>query len=113
MSFQSSGAGEASVMQAINSNANCALMNPSCNRSINLGFPQGQVPSSISVPLSNIADESGAVDYQDCRLPPVFLTGESPWESNLEGITPQARGKALLRYKEKKKTRTYVPSLTL
>ena len=108
MPFQSSGAGSASVMQAMNSNANCAPVNPSCNRDINLGFPQGQVNSSISM-LSNITGENSATDYQDCGLSPVFLTGESPWESTLEGTCPQARDKAKMRYNEKKKTRTYAP----
>ncbi len=78
-------------------------INPSGNRNINLGFPAGQVPSSIPVPLSNIAGESRAADCQDCI--PVFLGGESPWESNLEARCPQARDKAKIRYNEKKKTR--------
>ena len=83
-------------------------MNPSCNGNINLGFPQGQVHSSMSLSLSNITGESSATtDYQDCGLSPVFLTSESPWESNFEA-TPRARDKAKMRYNEKKKTRTYV-----
>ncbi|KAJ8763780.1 hypothetical protein K2173_003562 [Erythroxylum novogranatense] len=80
-----------------------------CNKSINLGFPvgSGQLHSSISLSLSNITGESSATDYQDCGLSPVFLTGESPWESNLEASCPQARHKAKMRYNEKKKTRTF------
>ncbi|XP_061363110.1 putative zinc finger protein CONSTANS-LIKE 11 [Gastrolobium bilobum] len=108
VAFQSSGAGgSASVMQAINSNANCALMNPSFNRNINLGFHQGQMHSSLSIQLSNITGENGATEYQDCGLSSMFLPGETPWEPNLDGTCPQARDKAKMRYKEKKKTRTF------
>ena len=88
--------------------ANSMLMNPSCSRNIGLGFPTGQVHSTISLSLSNITGESSAADYQDCGLSPVFLTSESPWESNLEASCPQARDKAKMRYNEKKKTRMYV-----
>ncbi|KAI4322564.1 hypothetical protein L6164_022244 [Bauhinia variegata] len=74
---------------------------------INLGFTQGQVHSSISLSLSNITGESSATDYQDSGLSPVFLTGDTPWESNLEPTYPQARDKAKMRYNEKKNTRTF------
>lgn len=83
------------------------LMNPNCNRNINIGFPNPQqVHSSMSLSLSNITGESSAADYQDCGLSPVFLPGEAPWEPNLEISCPQARDKAKMRYNEKKKTRT-------
>ncbi|KAE8075752.1 hypothetical protein FH972_014441 [Carpinus fangiana] len=108
VAFQSSHAGGLnSVMQAMNDSANCLLMNPTCTRNINLGFPIGQVHSGISISLSNITGESSAADYQDCGLSPVFLTAESPWESNLETSCPQARDKAKMRYNEKKKSRTF------
>lgn len=109
MGFQSSQvAGSASVMQAMSGSASCMLLNPSGNRNIGLGFPTGQVASNMSLSLSNITGESSAADYQDCGLSPVFMTGDSPWESSLETSCPQARDKAKMRYKEKKKTRTYV-----
>lgn len=105
--FQSSRVGRsANVMQAMNSSG-CMVMNPCSNRSINLGFPAGQVHSGISISVSNITGESSAADYQDCGLSPVFLNSESPWESNLEVSCPQARDKAKMRYNEKKKTRTF------
>lgn len=107
MAFQSSSVGGAvGVMQGINGSANCMLVNPSCSRNISLGFPTGQVPSSMSLSLSNLTGESTAANYQDCGLSPIFLTGESPWEPNLETSCPQARDKAKMRYNEKKKTRT-------
>ncbi|XP_031254491.1 zinc finger protein CONSTANS-LIKE 12-like [Pistacia vera] len=108
MAFQSSCiGGTASVMQAMPSSANCIFPNPSCSRHINLGFPAGQVHPSMSLSLSNITGESSAADYQDCGLSPVFLPGESLWESNLEASCPQARDKAKMRYNEKKKTRMF------
>ncbi|XAR68082.1 hypothetical protein NMG60_11003084 [Bertholletia excelsa] len=110
LAFQSSCiAGSANnIMQFMGGTANsCMLMNSSCNRNINLGFPSGQMHSSISLSLSNITGESSAADYQDCGISPVFLTGESPWESNLEVSCPQARDRAKMRYNEKKKTRMF------
>ncbi|RDX61831.1 Zinc finger protein CONSTANS-LIKE 12, partial [Mucuna pruriens] len=110
VAFQSSRAGgPASVIQAINSNTNCALMNPSCSRNISLGFPQGQVHSNIPLQLPNIVGEKTSTEYQDCGLSQFggYMPGEPPWESNLEGTCPQARDKAKMRYNEKKKTRTF------
>ncbi|KAJ9176944.1 hypothetical protein P3X46_012203 [Hevea brasiliensis] len=99
----------ASAIQAMNGSTSPLFMNPSCNRSINLGFPTGtaQVHSSISLSLSNITGESSAADYQDCGLSPVFLASESPWGLNMETSCPQARDKAKMRYHEKKKTRMF------
>ncbi|XWS39558.1 hypothetical protein CRYUN_Cryun18bG0065800 [Craigia yunnanensis] len=109
MAFPSSHVGvSASMMAATTGTSNCMLMNPGCNRNINLGYPVCQIPSTIALSLSNIAGENSAADYQDCGLPPVFLTGESLWESNVESSCPQARDKAKMRYNEKKKTRTFV-----
>ncbi|XP_068334362.1 putative zinc finger protein CONSTANS-LIKE 11 [Pyrus communis] len=103
--FQSS-CGSDTVMPGMNGSANCLLMNPTCSRSINLGFPTvQQVHPSMSLTLPSIGRESNP-DYQDCELSTVFLTGE-PWESTLEASSPQARDKAKMRYKEKKKTRTF------
>ncbi|XP_059664571.1 zinc finger protein CONSTANS-LIKE 12-like [Cornus florida] len=108
MAFQSSRIVETpNVMQTMSDNANCMLMNPNCNRYLGLGFSPRQVHSSVSLSLSNITGESTAADYQDCGLSPVFLTGESPWEPNLEASSPQARDRAKMRYNEKKKTRIF------
>ncbi|KAJ6419169.1 hypothetical protein OIU84_029310 [Salix udensis] len=99
--------GSASAMQTISGNANCSIFtNPSCSRNLNLGFSR-QVHSSMSLPLSNIIGESSSADYQDFGLSPLFLSGESPWESHLDASSPQARDKAKMRYNEKKKTRTF------
>ncbi|XP_073222321.1 putative zinc finger protein CONSTANS-LIKE 11 [Cicer arietinum] len=88
--YQSSGA----------SNANCALMTPSCNQGMSLGFPQSQIHSDISIQLPTmISGENMPKEFHDGGLP--------PWESNLEGKCPLAREKAIMRYMEKKKTRTF------
>ncbi|KAL2496868.1 Zinc finger protein CONSTANS-LIKE 12 [Forsythia ovata] len=103
--FQSSqvGFGSTNLVQPIinNATANCMLMQPSCNsNNIGLGFPCGQLPSTMSPPGS-------VTDFQDCELSPVFLAGDAPWESNFEGSCQQARNKAKMRYNEKKKTRMF------
>ncbi|KAI3774133.1 hypothetical protein L1987_48677 [Smallanthus sonchifolius] len=96
-------AASANVMHGMNGGM---LLNPNA---MSLGFPNGQVHLNMSLSLSNITGESSAAaDFQDCGLSPMFLTatGESPWEPNFES-SPQARDKAKMRYKEKKKTRTF------
>ncbi|KAJ6420670.1 hypothetical protein OIU84_028094 [Salix udensis] len=111
VAFQSSCvSGPVGAIQNISGNANCNLLiNPSCGRNLNLGFPAGagQIHPSMSLSLSNIIGESSAADFQDCGLSPIFLAGESPWESHLDASSPQARDKAKMRYNEKKKTRTF------
>ncbi|PSS16033.1 Zinc finger protein like [Actinidia chinensis var. chinensis] len=108
MAFQSSHvAGSANLMQAMSGSTNGILLNPGCCRNINIGFPTAPVPSSISLSLSNITGEGSVADYQDCGLSPMFLTGESQWDSSLEIGCPQARDKAKMRYNEKKKTRMF------
>ncbi|XP_043689509.1 zinc finger protein CONSTANS-LIKE 12-like isoform X2 [Telopea speciosissima] len=87
--------------------ADQVLLNPGCNRNIRLNFPTGQVHSGMPLSFSNLIGESSIADYQDSGVSSVFLTNESPWDSNLETSCPQARDKAKLRYNEKKKTRIF------
>ncbi|KAG8386995.1 hypothetical protein BUALT_Bualt03G0206500 [Buddleja alternifolia] len=94
--------GSSILMQTMNASANCMLM----NSSIGLGFASGQLPSSMSLSLSNNTGESSAANYQDCGLSPLFMS-DSPWDSNFEASCPLARDKAKMRYKEKKKTRMF------
>ncbi|KAL8045414.1 hypothetical protein ABFX02_08G112600 [Erythranthe guttata] len=85
---------------------NCMIMNPN----VGVGYANnGQVPTSMSLALSNITRESttSTSEYQDCGLSPLFLTGDSSWDSNFEPSCPHARDKAKMRYNEKKKTRTF------
>ncbi|XP_051134854.1 putative zinc finger protein CONSTANS-LIKE 11 isoform X2 [Andrographis paniculata] len=81
--------------------ANCVAMDPS----MGLRFANG--PAS-SIALSNPTRESSAAEYQDCGISPLFMTGDSLWDSNFDPRSPQARDKAKMRYNEKKKTRMYV-----
>lgn len=91
-------------MQNMSGSSNSLVMNPTYNINIGLGFPPvGQV-NSLS--LSTMTGESSVTtDYQDCGLSPVFLSGETPWESNLEHTRAHSRDQAKMRYFEKKKTR--------
>ncbi|KAE8698481.1 zinc finger protein CONSTANS-LIKE 12-like isoform X3 [Hibiscus syriacus] len=99
--------GSASMMASMTGTSNCMLMNPDCNRNINLGYPVGQIPSMAALPLSNFTGKNSPSDYKDSGLSPAFLTGDSRWESNSEASWPQARDKAKKRYIEKKKTRIF------
>ncbi|XP_028808394.1 zinc finger protein CONSTANS-LIKE 12-like [Neltuma alba] len=108
LAFQSSRPSESGdVDHSINNNANPIPMNLSCNQNDNLGYPHGQGHPSISVPLSSISGENSTPDYQDSGLSPAFLTGIGQWEPNFGSSSPQARDRALRRYNEKKKTRTF------
>ncbi|XP_058092249.1 putative zinc finger protein CONSTANS-LIKE 11 [Magnolia sinica] len=97
--------GPAGMVQAASSNTDRVLLNPYCNRNISPGFPAKH--SRMSLLASNLTSENGAVDYQDGGESLIFLTGKSPWASNLETTCPQARHKAKIRYNEKKKTRMF------
>ncbi|KAK8698662.1 hypothetical protein V6N13_114773 [Hibiscus sabdariffa] len=103
--------GSASMVSAMTGTSNCMLMNPGCNRNINLGYPVGQIPSTVALPLCNFTGKNSPADYKDSGLSPALLTGDSPWESNSEASCPQARDKAKKRYNEKKKTRVYASHL--
>ncbi|WCJ37348.1 Zinc finger protein CONSTANS-LIKE 9 [Euphorbia peplus] len=72
-----------------------------------LCFTTRQGPSSLS--FSGMTGESSAADYQDCGASQLLLMGEPPWCPPCgEGSYPAAnRNDAVLRYKEKKKTRKF------
>ncbi|MCL7021523.1 hypothetical protein MKW94_016567 [Papaver nudicaule] len=96
--------GSVSISQCGNSSLDEVLLNATGgNRSISLSFPDD--PQTLS--LSNITGERRVSDFQDCGVSSMFLTGESSWDPTLETGSPQAREKAKMRYKEKKKTRTF------
>ncbi|KAI3526459.1 hypothetical protein L1887_05713 [Cichorium endivia] len=71
-------------------------------------------PNAYYKPLSNISfssltGESTANDYQDCGASSMILMGEPPWCTIAhDSTTPSGiRNDAVLRYKEKKKTRKF------
>ncbi|KVI02103.1 hypothetical protein Ccrd_019615, partial [Cynara cardunculus var. scolymus] len=65
----------------------------------------GKPHSNIS--FSSLTGESSGGDYQDCGASSMLLMGEPPWCTQAhETTTPSGiRNDAVLRYKEKKKTR--------
>ncbi|KAK9133573.1 hypothetical protein Scep_013101 [Stephania cephalantha] len=81
------------------------------NADIKLGYPRGQVQSSMPISLSILPGESSAADYPDCEVSSMFLKSESPWDLNLEARRPQARSEAMMRYNKKKKTRGFGKSI--
>ncbi|GAA0142558.1 hypothetical protein LIER_03427 [Lithospermum erythrorhizon] len=90
------------------SNAESAESMMSCKTEpANLCFAK-QLHSNLS--FSGLTGESSAGDYQDCGASPMLLMGEPPWcppgpESSLPSTSN--RNDAVLRYKEKKKTRKF------
>ncbi|XP_065875012.1 zinc finger protein CONSTANS-LIKE 9 isoform X2 [Euphorbia lathyris] len=72
-----------------------------------LCFTTRQGHSSLS--FSGLTGESSAADYQDCGASSMLLMGEPPWcPPCAEGSFPLVnRSDAVLRYKEKKKTRKF------
>ncbi|XWS47287.1 hypothetical protein CRYUN_Cryun14cG0139600 [Craigia yunnanensis] len=72
-----------------------------------LCFTARQAHSSLS--FSGLTGESSGGDYQDCGASSMLLMGEPPWctprtESSFPSTT---RSNAVMRYKEKKKTRKF------
>ncbi|MBA0741731.1 hypothetical protein Gogos_014861 [Gossypium gossypioides] len=73
-----------------------------------LYFTTKHAHSSLS--FSGLTGESSAGDYQDCGASSMLLMGEPPWcppctESSIPSAT---RSDAVMRYKEKKKTRNII-----
>ncbi|KAG8485351.1 hypothetical protein CXB51_021260 [Gossypium anomalum] len=73
-----------------------------------LCFTGRQAHSSLS--FSGLTGESSGADYQDCGASSMLLMGEPPWcppctENSFQSST---RSNAVMRYKEKKKTRNLV-----
>ncbi|KAK7304870.1 hypothetical protein VNO77_42762 [Canavalia gladiata] len=72
-----------------------------------LCFAGRQAQSKLS--FSGVTGESSAGDYQDCGASSMLLMGEPPWftpcpENSLQSAN---RSNAVMRYKEKKKTRKF------
>ncbi|KAG0447134.1 hypothetical protein HPP92_028501 [Vanilla planifolia] len=107
-----SSAGQVKSMQVACSNAlsvdstmsKRGLKTDSC-----LSIPARQARSSLSLSFSGLTGESCAGDYQDCGVSSMLLMGEPPWyPPGPENSTQAAnRDNAVMRYKEKKKTRKF------
>ncbi|CAL9197194.1 unnamed protein product [Musa hybrid cultivar] len=90
--------------------ADPAMSNPEGNADSSLALPGRQVQSTLSFSFSGVTGESSAGEYQDCGMSGMLLTGEpscyhaGPGSSSLPTSN---RESALIRYKEKKKTRKF------
>lgn len=103
---EGSSAGMTNQMQPTCSNAASGDSVVSIKTEPNLGFGATQAQSGLS--FSGIAGETSA-DYQDCGASSMLLLGEPPWcppcpENSLQSAS---RTEAVMRYKEKKKTRKF------
>ncbi|XP_022758887.1 zinc finger protein CONSTANS-LIKE 9-like isoform X1 [Durio zibethinus] len=102
-----SSVGLVNAMQPACSNAASADSIMSNKTDSILCFTARQAHSSLS--FSGLTGESSAGDYQDCGASSMLLMGEPPWcppctESSFPSAT---RSNAVMRYKEKKKTRKF------
>ncbi|XP_016446102.2 zinc finger protein CONSTANS-LIKE 9 [Nicotiana tabacum] len=102
---EGSALGRVNTVQPACSNAASAESTMSCKTEPTLCFARQQ--SNLSV--SNLTGESSAGDYQDYGASSMLLMGEPPWCSPCpESSMPStSRSDAVLRYKEKKKTRQF------
>lgn len=106
--LQGSSVGVVNAVQPASSNAASADSMMSNKTEPILCFTEKQGHSSLS--FSGLNVESSAADYQDCGASSMLLMGEPPWcppcpESPFSSAN---RSDAVMRYKEKKKTRMWV-----
>ncbi|XAR68237.1 hypothetical protein NMG60_11003303 [Bertholletia excelsa] len=103
---EGSSLGLVNAMQPACSNAASADSMMSSRTEPNLCFAR-QAHSSLS--FSGLTGESSAGDYQDCDASSMLLMGEPPWGSQCpeSSIPSTSRSSAVMRYKEKKKTRKF------
>lgn len=81
---------------------------PGPNAPNNIRHSVQPAPASLSQSLSSYSGDGNAADYHDCDVSPMFWKGEPPWGStNTDSAFLNARGNAMIRYKEKKKARMY------
>ncbi|XWS31109.1 hypothetical protein CRYUN_Cryun23aG0049500 [Craigia yunnanensis] len=104
---EGSSVGLVNAIQPACSNAASADSRMSNKTDSILYFTARQAHSNLS--FSGLTGESSAGDYQDCGASSMLLMGEPPWyppctESSLTSAT---RSNAVMRYKEKKKTRMF------
>ncbi|RZR80287.1 hypothetical protein BHM03_00006282 [Ensete ventricosum] len=108
---QASSEGQVKPMPTTCSNAVSAdsvMSNPGQNVDSSMSFPARQAHSCLSFSFSGLTGESSARDYQDCGVSSMLLMGEPPVfpvgpESSM--LPTASRDSAVMRYKEKKKTR--------
>ncbi|XP_009789805.1 zinc finger protein CONSTANS-LIKE 10-like [Nicotiana sylvestris] len=93
------------TMQPACSNAESADSLVSCKTEPSICFAR---QASI-LSFSNLGGESNAGDYQECGASTMLLMGEPPWYHPFPetSLPSSSRSNAVLRYKEKKKTRKF------
>ena len=104
---EGSSVGQVNAMQPACSNAASADSILSTKTEPILCFTGRQAQSNLS--FSGVTGDSSAGDYQDCGASSMLLMGEPPWfapcpENSLQSAN---RSNAVMRYKEKKKTRMF------
>ncbi|GMH11997.1 hypothetical protein Nepgr_013838 [Nepenthes gracilis] len=107
LGFEGPSIGSSNALLPACSNAASADSIMSIKTEPNLGFASRQAHSTVS--FSGLTGESNGGDYQDCGASSMLLLGEPPWfppcpESFLPSVS---RKDAVMRYKEKKKTRKF------
>ncbi|KAH7533532.1 hypothetical protein FEM48_Zijuj04G0140900 [Ziziphus jujuba var. spinosa] len=102
-----SSVGLVNAMQPACSNAASADSVMSTKTEPILCFNTKQAHSNLS--FSGLTGESSAGDYQDCGASSMLLMGEPPWcpPPCQENLQSASRSDAVMRYKEKKKTRKF------
>lgn len=84
------------------------MLGPGRVGDISMSFSTRKPHSSLSLSLSGHSGESSAADYQECDVSTRCLKGDPPWHpTSPESMFSQARGNAMVRYKEKKKLRMF------
>ncbi|KAF7833231.1 zinc finger protein CONSTANS-LIKE 9-like [Senna tora] len=104
---EGSSIGLVNTMQPACSNAASADSILSTKTEPVLCFTGRQAQSTLS--FSGVTGESSAGDHQDCGASSMLLAGEPPWctPCTENSIQSANRSNAVLRYKEKKKTRKF------
>ncbi|CAL9136024.1 Zinc finger protein [Musa troglodytarum] len=90
--------------------ADSVMSNPGQNVDSSMFLPARQAHSCLSFSFSGLTGESNARDYQDCGVSSMLLMSEPPVfpagpESSM--LPTASRDSAVMRYKEKKKTRKF------
>ncbi|KAL9243854.1 hypothetical protein vseg_017693 [Gypsophila vaccaria] len=106
LSIEASSVGVTNTVQPACSNAASADSVMSIKTEPNLALGARQAHSGVS--FSGLTGESSGGDYQDCGASSMLLLGEPPWCPPCpEGSFQASRSEAVMRYKEKKKSRKF------
>ncbi|KAL9271847.1 Zinc finger protein CONSTANS-LIKE 10-like protein [Drosera capensis] len=107
LGFEGSSMGVASAMEPTGSNGVSADSVKSIKTEPAIVYGAGHAYSNLA--FSGLTGESSHADLQDCGASSMLLLGDPPWcPPAVEGMYPSiSRSDAVMRYKEKKKTRKF------